>query len=556
MNLRLLKPICFSLFILLFFYCNNTQQDSNIQSLPSSAEITSYDQLVDFFHQWRAFRVPKMINGVPDYSIEAMDQQFQDLKSWQNQLNAVDTSAWTIKQQIDWYLIWAEMNGLDFAHRVKKPWSRDPAFYVWFYPNPSDVPEREAPNIHGCIELPNYDWPLSEKEATEITQRFRQGTALYDQAKINLTGDARDLWITGTRSIREQSQALQNFADRIKVDFPDLETATLELKEASNQFADWLDNQAPSKTGTSGVGKENYSWNLKNVHLLPYTWEEEVLLMERELARSHSSLRLFEHRHRSLPKLEKFNNAEQYDQELNGAVTEFMAFLEDNEVLSTKDYMDPALRAKIGRFSPNDGIRGFFAEIGYRDAIVMRTHHYHWIELARMREEPNESPIRKVPLRYNIFDGRAEGLATAMEELMMNAGLLENRPRAKELIWILLAQRAARGLGGLYQHGLEMSLEESCEFASKWTPWGLLPADGGTITHEEQFYLRQPAYGTSYVIGKLEIDKLIAEYARQRNGNFVLKEFMDELNRVGIIPVSLVYWQMTGDKSMLEKVLK
>ena len=233
-----------------------------------------------------------------------------------------------------------------------------------------------------------------------------------------------------------------------------------------------------------------------------------------------------------------------------------MNFLEKEEVLTLKNYMDPALREQLGSYSPNDGIRGFFSEIGYRDAIVMRTHHYHWIELARMKEEPNGSPIRKIPLRYNIFDGRAEGLATAMEELMMNAGLLENRPRAKELIWILLAQRAARGLGGLYQHGLEMNLEEACAYASKWTPWGLLPADGGTIKHEEQFYLRQPAYGTSYVIGKLEIDKLIAEYARQRNGVFVLKDFMDELNQVGIIPVSLVYWQMTGDKSMLEAALK
>jgi uncharacterized protein (DUF885 family) len=83
----------------------------------------------------------------------------------------------------------------------------------------------------------------------------------------------------------------------------------------------------------------------------------------------------------------------------------------------------------------------------------------------------------------------------------------------------------------------------------------LLPADGGTIQHEEQFYLRQPAYGTSYNIGKLEIEKIIAEYARQRNGEFSMSVFMDEFNKCGMIPTSLVYWQMTGDKSLLNEAL-
>jgi hypothetical protein len=57
------------------------------------------------------------------------------------------------------------------------------------------------------------------------------------------------------------------------------------------------------------------------------------------------------------------------------------------------------------------------------------------------------------------------------------------------------------------------------------------------------------------VIGKIEIEKLIAEYARQREGNFVLEEFMDDLNQTGVIPVSLIYWELTGDKSMLEAAI-
>jgi hypothetical protein len=131
--------------------------------------------------------------------------------------------------------------------------------------------------------------------------------------------------------------------------------------------------------------------------------------------------------------------------------------------------------------------------------------------------------------------------------------MLANRPRATELVYIMLAQRCARGLAGLYQHGQEMDFDQATQFASKWVPWGLLPADGGTIQHEEHFYIQQPAYGESYVTGKMLIDQLIAEYARQREGKFDLKAFMDEYNKVGIIPVSLIHWQMTGDKSILNR---
>lgn len=521
----------------------------------SAADKSGYQQMVDFFFEWRKFHAPEMKDGVPDYSAAAMQKQYQELAGWQQRLAAIDTSGWPVAHQIDWYLIWTEMNGLDFAHRVKKPWSRDPAFYVWYYPNPTDVPEREAPNIHGNIEYDNYAKPLSPEDAADMTQRLGNIAVLYQQARKNLTGNARDLWVSGIRSIKRQSSQLAAIADEMQKKYPKLAKAAGNARTVSDKFAEWLSDQAPAKTGTSGVGKENYTWNLRNVHLLPYSWEDQVLIMRRELDRSHSSLRLEEHRNRKLPKLKHIATAEEYDRLLNEAVDEFMAFLEREEILPMKDYMDPALRERMGKFTPAEGLRGFFAEITYRDALVMRTHHYHWFDLAMMRDEPHKSPIRRTPLFYNIFDGRAEGMATGMEEMMMHAGLFDKRPRARELVWILLAQRAARGLGGLYQHGLEMTLQQAADFASKWTPWGLLPADGATIQWEEHFYLRQPAYGTSYVIGKIEIERLIAEYARQREGEFVLSQFLDAFNKTGVIPVSLIFWELTEDKSMLNAAL-
>lgn len=517
--------------------------------------MNKYNELAEFFKAWRAFHAPHMIDGVPDYSAGAMAKQHQELTVWKRLLEAFDITGWPIPHQIDWYLIWAEMNGLEFAHRVTQPWVRDPAFYVWFYPQPTDVPDREGPYLYGAIELSNYPWPLSDADATGLADRLRRAPAVFTQACTNLTGNARDLWITGTRSIREQSEHLAAFAETIVRTHPYLAAAAQEACEASNQFANWLTARAASKTGPSGVGRDNYTWNLRNVHLLPYSWEEEKLLLQRELARAHATLRLEEHRNRKLPSLSQVDNAADFDRMFSAAVTEYVAFLEEEEILSVKPYMDPALRAPIGHFIPAEGPREFFNEISYRAPIVLRTHHYHYIELARMREEPNASPIRRISPLYNIFDSRAEGVATGMEEMMMHAGLLDKRPRVRELIWILLALRAARGLGELYQHGLQMNFNEATQFASKWTPWSLLPAEGVTIQHEMQLYLRQPAYGTSYVIGKIEIERLIAEYARQREARFVLKSFMNEINRIGVIPVSLVHWELTGDKSMLDAAI-
>ena len=39
-------------------------------------------------------------------------------------------------------------------------------------------------------------------------------------------------------------------------------------------FVRWLEEQVPSKTAPSGIGRENYTWWLRNVHLVPMSWEE------------------------------------------------------------------------------------------------------------------------------------------------------------------------------------------------------------------------------------------------------------------------------------------
>jgi uncharacterized protein (DUF885 family) len=63
---------------------------------------------------------------------------------------------------------------------------------------------------------------------------------------------------------------------------------------------------------------------------------------------------------------------------------------------------------------------------------------------------------------------------------------------------------------------------------------------------EQQLYLRQPGYGTSYVTGKHLIDELIAERARQLGDRFSLRAFLEEFNAAGLIPVSLIRRELTS----------
>jgi hypothetical protein len=512
----------------------------------------AHSDLVTLFQEWRAFEMPDFIEGVPDYSAVAMAAQHAELSSWQARLNALSPSDWPVEEQIDWHLVRAEMNGLDFDHRVRRPWERDPAFYVMMYLSESDVPAHEGPVIHGWIDTWTYEYPLSADAAAELAERIGTIPDVLQQARENLTGNARDLWHAGLRSFRGQSADLDAFGEQVSGSSAELDAAIVAAREASDAFHDWLEEQLPSKTGPSGVGKDNYTWYMQNVHLVPYTWEEQVTLMRRELARAHSSLRLEENRNRHLPELDRIDNPEEYDRRLNAAVTEYMRFLEDEEMHAIEEWMDPAVRAVNGRFTPAEPgeIRNFFSEVTYRDPLAMRTHMHHWIELARMREDPHPSPIRSTPSLYNIFDHRSEGLATGVEEMFMHAGLFDARPRSRELIWIMLAQRAARALSGLYLHGNEFVMEEAVEHASTWTPRGWLP-DGDLVRFEQQLYLRQPGYGTSYLSGKIQIEELMAEQALKLGEDFSVGGFFDDLFDIGVIPLTLVRWEMTGTRDAI-----
>jgi hypothetical protein len=514
---------------------------------PAPARSHRYEDLLSFFSDWRAFQKPKIVAGVPDYTAAAMAAQQRELVSYQQRLAAIDPSGWPVPQQVDYQIVRAELNGLAFDHRVLKPWPSNPGFYVTVFSEESDQPAREGPFAWGAVELWKCSFPLSEEAASKIDVGIRTIPQLLAQAKGNLTGSSKDLWVYGAKAIRQQSADLADLASRLTENQKELEKDVSRARQATDEFAAWLDSQAPSKKGQSGIGVENYDWYLKHVQLVPYTWQEEVALMERELARSQALLAMEELRNAKLPAQAPIASAAEYVQKMNDGVTEYMTFLEAHQILSIRDWMDAALRARIGTFTT--GPLEFFSEVDYRDPEIMRTHGYHWFDKGWMAHDPHPSPIRRGPLLYNIFNTRTEGHATGWEELMMQAGMFDARPRSRELVYILVAERAARALGELKMQSNEMTLEEASAFACAHTPRGWLSMSGKLVRSEQHLYLQQPGYGTSYLIGKIEIEKLLDERRQQLGDKFTMKRFMDEFNATGLIPASLVRWELTGEKS-------
>lgn len=530
----------------------------------AQAPASTYPQLLAVFADWRTFEEPPRVGGgVPDYSPASNARRLAELGKLQARLRAINQAGWSIPQQVDHHLVRAEMNGLEYHLRVLQPFARDPAYYASMITGESDTPAKEGPVIHGAIKLYDYPiWPrtgldvvqpLSAAQSAELATKLRAIAPLLVAARQNLAAaNANDLWVGGVRAFEDQSAALRTLAMRVPASDGALASAAEAARAATDSFADWLRTEAPKKTGPSGIGKEQYTWYLRNVLLSPLSWEEEVTILRRELTRAHASLRLEENRNRNLPPLPVAATPEAYAALQERAIPRYLKWMADNRILTMEPWMERALRERTAPFAP-EASRNFFMQATQRDPIPLWTHLYHWWDNMRIRVAPHANPIRREALLYNVWMSRAEGMATAMEEWMMHAGLYDESPRSREIVWIMLITRAARGLGNLYAHANDLTMAQAADIHVNWTPRGWMRRDP-LLGFEQHLYLRQPGYGASYITGGRLMEEIIAERARQLGGAFTLQRVMDEINQAGMIPPSLIYWELTGDDRMVREL--
>ena len=107
----------------------------------------------------------------------------------------------------------------------------------------------------------------------------------------------------------------------------------------------------------------------------------------------------------------------------------------------------------------------------------------------------------------------------------------------------MLANRAARGLASLQVQANEWDLATAGRYHAEWTPRGWSDPASRLVGFEQLLYLRQPGYGTSYIVGKLQLDHLLATAshdADQRRQSFSLSSTMAEILKAGIVPPALI----------------
>jgi len=318
-----------------------------------SSKDNSRESLENIFIEWRSFEKPPKYRGAPDYRKKTFDSRMIEFEQLRKRLNEVDKASLDTESQVDWTLIWAEMNGFEFNYNILKPWERDPAFYKSLWMNRSDVPAHEGPTHHMVVEVWQYDFPLSRQQSKKLTNELSIIPEFNQQAKTNLTGNARDLWIAGIRDIDTQVlnlELLKNFPG-VK-EHKDLILIIDESIRSTKSLSKWLKDESKNKTGPSGIGKDNYTWYQKNVHLVPLSWDDEVMLLKRELARAWSSLKLEEHKNRNLPKLTSASNQEEYMKKAQDASKDLIEFLDKQQVINVKDYYKDALDERLGKFIP------------------------------------------------------------------------------------------------------------------------------------------------------------------------------------------------------------
>jgi len=502
-----------------------------IDGMPSGSG--SYDDLVILFGEFLDWK-----NTDTDYGATAITSRITEMDGLQARLTDMAVIDWELDQQVDYLAVRSRFDQYDFRLRVSRPWSRDPGFYA-----------------DQMLRVTFTQLPLDRAGTAELRSHLESVAALAHRAQENLTEVAADYADLAIHNLRNADGVGHGFPyratpprgvigwyddllARAKEQQPDLVGEITETRKAVESFHDWLTSNRSDMTAPAGVGEEHFNWYLKHVKLMPYDTGQIVTLGLRELDRLWSTHALEQHRNRDLPVIELPTSAEEYEARLAATDKKIREFLVEEQIITIPEYigeLDTNVPWIVRPTGPN-----FWEQVQFRNPTpdhlhaVIPGHRFDGVV-----EDNNSHPIRG-----RIMSGaRAEGWAVYLEEAMLNAGLLDDQPRVRELIYIFGIFRAARVPADVWLQQNDMTVQEVVTWWMERVPW--LDVDVARV--DAEIYLRRPpGYGLGYTIGMLQMQNLLAERKRQLRDEFVLQEFHDDFMAVGRLPMSLIRWEMTG----------
>ena len=525
----------------------------------SATERSTYDDLVGLFEEFRGFQDAASDSGVPDYTAAAVDQRYAALTGFRERLAALETSAWPVWQQVDYHLVRGEMNAVEFHHRILKPWARDPGFY-----SIRGGDAGASMNAESFTSVLSMQPPLSDDQAARFRATLRAVPGIYEQARGNLTDAAADLAELAIRNSSREAEIYVRIAERLQEHHADLVADARAAEQAVRDYAGWLEANKHEMAPLAGIGKDNYSWWMRNVQLSPWGWEENNAIIQREYDRVITFLKLEENRNRELPPLEVAMSERAWNRNLRQALHYVVDFLRDEEIMTVPDWVDPSdyysgRRGSVAALEDLDDTPGeqFAPENSsvdtkyrQRELLPGETHEYigHMLDGQRQRRQ-TESPIRHAGRRYNMGSMRTEGWAVALEELLMQAGVLDERPRkGREMEYLMNASHMSLAIPDMKMHANEINLAEARRLCAAIMPRGWSQEDEGMVWFEMQSNLRNPGgFHSNVVTGKAYFMKLFRERAQELGDEFVIKDFVDDFLAAGVIPMALIRWEMTGN---------
>ena len=474
----------------------------------------------------------------PDFGNAAVAKRRSAVVDYHAQLQKMAVADWPRAQQAEFLAVRARLDQELFQLEVSRPWARDPGFYV-----------------DRMLRLTFAELPLTGDELLELQAQLAAIPLLVSSAQKNLTNVAADYADLALFNLSNSDGVGHGFPyratppagvlgwyddllRRAATEQPALSESIISARSSIEEFNAWLLNNRPKMTAKAGVGREHFDWYLKHVKLLPYTADEIVVLGERELGRLWSVYALERHRNRDLPEIELPNSAEEYQERIDSTDREIRDFLVNEDIISIPEY--------VGELDTNvpwivrDGGPNFWEQIQYRNPTP---DHLHAVipghRFDGLVERNNTHPVRG-----RLMDGvRAEGWGVYLEEGMMHVGLLDKKPRVRELIYLFGIFRAARMPVDVRLQLNMMTVNEAVEYWMDNVPY----LDANVARVDAEIYLRRPpGYGLGYMTGMVQMQALLADRKRQLRDDFNLREFHDTLMQSGRLPLSVLRWEMTG----------
>jgi uncharacterized protein (DUF885 family) len=544
-----------------------------------NAKSDALDALAADFWQWRARYHPfsqddipriERPNGPRDWSADSIARQKTALDDFEKRWKGIDRKSWTVARQVDYRLLGSALARVRWELEINPRWQRDPTFYI---------DQTLTALLEALVEPP----PFTAMRSHEIVERMQQIPGIIENGKENLrpvrpfaalaVADLQDIRPKLERVKREVGPMLNNVSpgasDTQKANKSNLTqqfgSATDNAISALESYRSLLLSQIGSLPDNSAVGRENYEFFLHHVALLPYTPEELLSLSRQEWDRSVAFEQYEKQRNKGLPELKLAANLKD---EVDGArekELEIRKFLEEKGILTvparighyslrpTPDYLDALsdfgeLDDFTGPSGLNrDGVRwakppsprlGYFWLATAKDPRPDMVHEGipgHYFQMCLSWSHPD-------PIRRHYYDsGANEGLGFYSEEMMLQAGLFDDQPRTREIIYNFMRLRALRVEVDVKLALGEFFISQAADYLAQH-----VPMDRKSAEAEAALFATTPGQAISYQIGKSQIVHFLADARLAQADKFNLQAFHDFLWLNGNVPIALQRWEYLG----------